>query len=90
MRHESLKVFTATRFRDLRAVRHDVGKRARPCPRCGADREGAIFTADALRLADEVPRAGWLVTTVRRNAITSYPSIREQGETAPEPDASAR
>lgn len=56
------------------------------CPRCGADREGAIFTADALRLADEVPRAGWLVTTVRRNAITSYPSIREQGETAPEPE----
>ena len=56
------------------------------CPRCGADREGAIFTAGALRLVGEVPRAGWLVTTVRRNAITSYPSIREQGETAPEPE----
>ncbi|WP_087649097.1 hypothetical protein [Caballeronia choica] len=56
------------------------------CPRCNADREGAIFTAGALRLVGEVPRAGWLVTTVRRNAITSYPSIREQGEPAPEPE----
>ncbi|SAL49039.1 hypothetical protein [Caballeronia telluris] len=53
------------------------------CPQCGADREGAIFSADALRLAEEMPRAGWLVTKVRRNALVTYPSIREQGDAAP-------
>ncbi|MDR5749786.1 MULTISPECIES: hypothetical protein [unclassified Caballeronia] len=53
------------------------------CPQCGADREGAIFSADALRLAEEMPRAGWLVTKVRRNALVTYPSIREEGDAAP-------
>ena len=54
------------------------------CPFCGADREGAIFTSDRQTLIEELPRAGWLVTMVRKNSLV-YPSLREQEQGAPEP-----
>ncbi len=54
------------------------------CPFCGADREGAIFTSDRQALIEELPRAGWLVTMVRKNSLV-YPSLREQEQGAPEP-----
>ncbi|SAK50913.1 hypothetical protein AWB79_01696 [Caballeronia hypogeia] len=66
------------------------------CPFCGADREGAIFTARADTPAHaanddyattpnqlDVRRSNWLTRRVRRKMLTSYPGMAEPDNSAP-------